>query len=270
MEMNKKLCQGHKVVQGYLDSKNPNDSWIAGNYSIAFWIINRLLQLPRHYLGLSCVLGGTGFVVRTEILKEIGWGATSLTEDLEFSIKLVLKGMRVAWAHDAIVYDEKPLTLKQSWGQRKRWMQGHSFCAVKYMKDLLIKAFKERNIRAFDIALYLIQPFVFVANGVVLFFGMFSIPGNIHLAEILSVGGLIVAFKLILVTYYNVVFIYMEKKMSPRIFKYFLAFPIYSITWLPIIVQGFIDRNKREWSHTSHTRAIDINDLEKVEVEKIG
>lgn len=28
MEMNKQLCRGHKVIQGYIDSKNPFDSWI--------------------------------------------------------------------------------------------------------------------------------------------------------------------------------------------------------------------------------------------------
>ncbi|MCX7774285.1 MAG: glycosyltransferase family 2 protein, partial [Clostridia bacterium] len=30
LEMNKQLCQGHEVVQGYLDSKNPLDTWISG------------------------------------------------------------------------------------------------------------------------------------------------------------------------------------------------------------------------------------------------
>ena len=36
-EMNNKLCEGFEVVQGYLDSKNPNDTWITGGYSISFW-----------------------------------------------------------------------------------------------------------------------------------------------------------------------------------------------------------------------------------------
>ena len=87
MEMNKHLCLGHKVVQGYLDSKNPNDTWISGNNSIAFWVSNRLIQLPRYYLGLSCYLGGTGFIIATSVLKEIGWGANSLVEDLGIFFK---------------------------------------------------------------------------------------------------------------------------------------------------------------------------------------
>ena len=79
-EMNKQLCKGHKVVQGYIDSKNPFDSWITCSYSIAFWLSNRIFQLPRYYLGLSCGLCGTGFCVETSVLKKIGWGATSLLE----------------------------------------------------------------------------------------------------------------------------------------------------------------------------------------------
>ena len=46
LEMNKQLCKGHKVVQGYIDSKNPFDSWITCSYSIAFWLSNRIFQLP--------------------------------------------------------------------------------------------------------------------------------------------------------------------------------------------------------------------------------
>ena len=35
--MNKHLCQGEEVVQGYRDIKNPTDSWIASGYGIFYW-----------------------------------------------------------------------------------------------------------------------------------------------------------------------------------------------------------------------------------------
>lgn len=41
-EINSKMQEGYKVVQGYIDSKNPNDSWITSSYSIAFWTQNRM------------------------------------------------------------------------------------------------------------------------------------------------------------------------------------------------------------------------------------
>ena len=111
LEMNKQMCRGYRVIQGYIDSKNPFDSWMTASYSIAFWTANRLYQLPRYYLGMSCGLCGTGFCVEANIIKEKGWNATCLTEDLEFTMKLALDNIYVGWAHDAIVYDEKPLTL---------------------------------------------------------------------------------------------------------------------------------------------------------------
>ncbi len=54
LEMNKQMLRGYRVIQGYIDSKNPFDSWITASYSIAFWTSNRLYQLPRSYLKMTC------------------------------------------------------------------------------------------------------------------------------------------------------------------------------------------------------------------------
>lgn len=272
MEMNKQLCLGHKVIQGYLDSKNPFDSWISGNYSIAYWISNRLFQLPRYYLGLNCALGGTGFVMSVEVLNKIGWDATCLTEDLEFSIKLVLQGMRVTWAHDAVIYDEKPLKMKQSWKQRRRWMQGHCDCATRFLKAVLVKAFTKRDKVALDLAIYLIQPFVIVANGVGFAFNMLHFFIFADYSELLTINTLLFGFLIFVLTYMNIVFVIVEGKFSKKIALYFLMFPLYSLSWVPIIIEGFIHKNKKEWVHTLHTRALDIKDVEGelTDLEKVG
>lgn len=281
MEMNKHLCMGHKVVQGYLDSKNPNDTWISGNNSIAFWVSNRLIQLPRYYLGLSCYLGGTGFIIATSVLKEIGWGANSLVEDLEFSLKLILQDLKVYWAHDAVIYDEKPLKLIQSWKQRKRWMQGHFDCTKRFYKNLLVKAIKERNLVAFDAVMYLTQPFIVVSNGIIIASGILYVLFKI-LIKLISSGlvktfiqivqylgdknTLFTALVMFASLYFCVMFVILEKKLrSFRIFKYLMMVPLYNLTWVPIIIQGFIHRKNREWSHTLHIRALDISELEQIE-----
>ena len=265
LEMNKRLCQGHKVVQGYLDSKNPNDSWVSANYSIAYWISNRLFQLPRYYLGLNCALGGTGFVMSMDVLKEIGWGATCLTEDLEFSLKLVQKNMKVSWSHEAIAYDEKPLKLSQSFRQRKRWMQGHCNCASRYLLPLLKKGLKEKDPVALDAALYLIQPFTIVASGIDLLRNCIVGLFNFDISSLCTVNTLMFICLVLIVTYINIVFVIVEGKFSKKVGFYFLLFPFYSLTWIPIIIAGFIDRNKKEWAHTEHTRGLEINDMKKIE-----
>ena len=165
IEMNSKLLEGHRVVQGYIDSKNPHDSWITECYSISFWSSNRLFQLARNNLHLSNQIGGTGFIVSTEVLKKIGWSSTCLTEDLEFTCKLILNNYKVAWCHKAIVYDEKPLTLRQSWRQRKRWMQGFTDVTIKFFMKLIRKAMVDKDFVALDCALYVVQPFVFLLFG---------------------------------------------------------------------------------------------------------
>lgn len=170
-EINSKMQEGYKVVQGYIDSKNPDDSWIAAAYSIAFWTQNRMFQLARANIGFSNQIGGTGFAIETKTLKKLGWGATCLTEDLEFSCKLVLNGEKVGWAHDAIIYDEKPLKLKQSWTQRKRWMQGFTDVASRYFFKLVKKSIMERKFYMFDCALYVLQPF---CNVITWYFSSFN------------------------------------------------------------------------------------------------
>lgn len=159
-KMNSKMCDGYEVVQCYIETKNPKDSWVTESCDISLGSTVRRLQYGRDSIGLSAQLGGTGFVLTTDVLKEMGWGATCLTEDLEFTCKLVLNGKRVGVADDAIIYDEKPLTLNDSWKQRKRWMQGFADVASRYTLKLLKKAIVDRDMIAFDCAMYVLQPFM--------------------------------------------------------------------------------------------------------------
>lgn len=320
-EMNYKLTQGCKVVQGYIDSKNPDDSWITESYSISFWATNRLFQLGRSNLGLSNQIGGTGFCVETSILKEIGWGVTCLTEDLEFTSKLVLNGYKVGWAHNAIVYDEKPLTLKQSWSQRKRWMQGFTDVASRFFFKLLKKSIKSRSFTTFDCAIYTLQPFVTLLMGVVavitllqnsnkdglnifvinsLFttdfwktiWQLFSIvqflftpfvmllekklsKAMFYVFGLYSLNVVILSHIFITPTFsqmiisnviYLLVFVVgiglVGKKKSLKLFIWYLLYGIYTLTWIPITIQGILDKNNKEWSHTKHIRQIGIQDVE--------
>lgn len=264
-EMNKQLCKGYKVVQGYIDSKNPFDSWITCSYSIAFWLSNRTYQLPRFNLGLSCVLCGTGFCLDISVLKEIGWGATCLTEDLEFTMKLSLNGIKVAWAHDAIVFDEKPLTLRQSWRQRKRWMQGHADCAYRYLVPLFKKAFKERNLAVFDCAIYLFQPirFIFIVLVSIMLRIQSFYPEMAFLTVQHVLPELVWHVFVLLQFLYGPLVVLSENKFDLRMLLGFIVYPFYCLTWIPITIQGFLSKDNKVWNHTAHTREIKIEDLEK-------
>ena len=261
-EMNSKLCQGHKIVQCYLDSKNPFDTWVTNTFSIAFWVTNRLLQLARYNTGrLSNILGGTGMCISTDVLKEFGWGATSLTEDLEFTMKALSHGVKTTWAHDAVVYDEKPLTFMQSWNQRKRWAQGQVDVAGRYFFTLITKGIRERKLMYIDAAIHLFQPaLVMIAT----FFILINLVSTFqtHYSNIFTLVMPWTGWQILsaIQFLYPVAALALDR-LPWRAYVGIILYPVFIYTWIPIVFLGFINRKDKQWSHTKHTRSINIEDV---------
>ncbi|KAF5058758.1 glycosyltransferase family 2 protein [Proteiniclasticum sp. QWL-01] len=273
-EMNKKMNQGYKVVQGYLDSKNPDDTYLTGCISMEFWISNRMLKLSRDNLGLSAQLGGTGFAVDTDILEHYGWDATCLTEDLEFTCKLCLNGYKVGWAHEAIIYDEKPLTMAASWRQRKRWMQGFADVFTQYFFPLMNKGIRTGSMIMIDCAFYSIQPILLIIFGISAGYGilynLYYLQDTIrqmallNLGRILSLKEMLYAAGQILQLLLIPFILWLDKKLSLRNLMYYALLPLYIPTWMPIAILGILHKNRKEWDHTEHVRAIHIDQIDKV------
>lgn len=261
LEMNNRLCKGEKVIQGYLDAKNPTDTWIAGTFAISFWVVNHIWHLAKYNIGLSSVLGGTGMCIATDILKQHGWGATCLTEDMEFTMKVLLKGVRTTWAHDAIVYDEKPLTFMQSWKQRKRWAQGHFDVAARYIPKLLTEGIKRRDIRLLDGVLHLLQPHFLILSTtfVALSYVYHIVP---FYTNILYMVLPIEVWSIIAVGQYVFPVLVLAKiRASWKCWFYLVFYPLFVYSWIPITFIGYLHRNDRQWSHTQHTRSLSYQDI---------
>lgn len=266
-EMNKELNKGYEVVQGNVDSKNPFDSWVSCAYSVSFWMIARLFQNARYNLGITCQLSGTGFVVSTDLLREMGWGATCLTEDMEFTAKLALRGKKVGWAHKALVYDEKPLSFMQSWNQRIRWMQGHSDVASRFAKQLFVKAIKDKDFSAFDCGIYLLQPLKILCLLFATIMTWVKVTGVVEVFELNKLFGDTQwwsAFAAVQMMYIPFIITYEKRIINAKLIWCYVTFWLYSLTWIPITVIGWLKRDNKEWSHTKHTRQITLEELEKI------
>ncbi len=261
MEMNNRLCKGEKVIQGYLDAKNPNDTWIAATFAISFWVVNHIWHLAKYNIGLSSVLGGTGMCISTDILKRFGWGATCLTEDMEFTMKVLLIGIRTTWAHDAIVYDEKPLTFKQSWNQRKRWAQGHFDVASRYIPKLITEGIRRRDIRLLDGVLHLVQPhFLILSTTFVLLSYLYHIVP--FYTNILYMVLPLEVWTVIAIGQYVFPMIVLAKiRANWKTWAYLVFYPLFVYSWIPITFLGYLHRNDRNWSHTQHTRSLSYRDI---------
>lgn len=261
LEMNSRLCKGEKVIQGYLDAKNPNDTWISSTFAISFWVVNHIWHLAKYNLGLSSVLGGTGMCISTDVLQKHGWGALCLTEDMEFTMKNLVNGIRTTWAHDAIVYDEKPLTFMQSWNQRKRWAQGHFDVASRYIPRLLYEGVRQRDIRILDGVLHLLQPhFLILSTTFVLLSYLYNIVP--FYTNVLYMVLPVQVWTLIAVGQYVFPLLVLAKIRAPwKSWLYLILYPLFVYSWIPITFLGFLHRNDRQWSHTQHTRSMSYHEV---------
>ena len=261
LEMNNRLCKGDKIIQGYLDSKNPYDTWISGTFSIAFWVIDHVWHLAKTNIGLSSVLGGTGMCITTDVIKRHGWRARCLTEDMEYTMMSLVEGIKTTWAHDAVVYDEKPLTFMQSWNQRKRWAQGQFDVAHRFIPKMFVEGIKQRDIRILDGCLHLLQPHFLIISTffiVISYIQAFVPPFYTSIYQFMP--SQIMTF-VMFGQYILPVIILLRIRVKPKAWFYLLLYPIFMYSWIPIVFLGFIHRNEHEWSHTKHTRALSYDEL---------
>ena len=272
--MNKKLCQGEEVVQGYRDIKNPTDNWITSGYALFYWTMHRFYHLARYNLGLSPLLNGTGFMVSFDIIKENnGWKTVTLTEDIEFSLQRILKGKRLGWSTEAIVYDEQPTGFKQSWSQRSRWTVGHMQCMKEYTGKLLNEAIEKKTMMNIDGFFYIIGSIpMFILTIVLLLsnFVLYAMDGMTQTELIINLlKYLIPTFVLPSIT--AVIVMALDKKPIRPMIKGLFTYPFFMGSWLLINFKCLFKR-ETSWEKIDHVRTIKISDVsEKTEktVEKV-
>ena len=260
--MNKKLCQGEEVVQGYRDIKNPADTWITAGYALFYWTMHRFYHLARYNVGLSPLLNGTGFMVKFDIIKNTGWDTITLTEDIEFSLKRIIKGRRLGWATDAIVYDEQPLTFKASWSQRSRWTVGHIQCMKTYTKDLALAVKKNKTLMNLDGLLYIVGSIPLFVATILLLLSNFAI----YLADSMTGYELFwnilkyVVPTLFLPILTAVFTMYIEKKPIKPMAKWLIYYPLFIGSWLLINLKCLFKRDTT-WEKIDHVRDIKIKEI---------
>lgn len=267
--MNKKLCQGEDVVQGYRDIKNPTDNWITAGYALFYWTMHRLYHLARYNIGLSPLLNGTGFMVKFDVVKPNGWETETLTEDIEFSLKRIIKGKKLGWATDAIVYDEQPTSFKQSWSQRSRWTVGHMQCLKKYTGELFEAVKEHKTLMNFDGFLYIAgtTPMLVITFGlIVLNCIMYAGNAMSNFEFLINILNYLVPTLLFPVATALLVMALEKKPIKPML-KGLLCYPIFMTTWIMINIKCLFKR-ETSWEKIEHVRNIKIAEVKET-TEKI-
>ena len=269
LNMNKKLCQGEDVVQGYRDIKNPTDNWITAGYALFYWTMHRLYHLARYNIGLSPLLNGTGFMVRFDVVKPNGWETETLTEDIEFSLKTIIQGKKLGWATDAIVYDEQPTSFKQSWSQRSRWTVGHMQCIKRYTGELFEAVKEHKSLMNLDGFLYIIGTTpMFVLTLILLTVNFILYAGEALTGVDLFINimnYLLPTLFLPIIT--ALIVMVLDKKPIKPMIKGIICYPAFMGTWVIINLKCLFKRETK-WEKINHVRDIKIAEVKEV-VEKV-
>lgn len=161
--MDARLARGERVIQAYYAVRDPEQGWNAGLRAVALILLHYLRPLGRMVVGGSAGLKGNGMVFAAGILRQHRWTA-SLTEDIEYHMRLILAGERATFAPDAIVWAEMPGSLGASESQHARWERGRIEMLQHYVPRLLAEAVRRPSFLLFDAAVeQIIPPFSVLA-----------------------------------------------------------------------------------------------------------
>ncbi len=255
-QMNRKLSDGHEIVTGFRNSKNFASNWVSAGSSLWFLWDSKYLNYPRHLLGISCTVSGTGFLFSRKIAEKLGgWPYHMLTEDWEFSFDQVTKGEKIAFCRQAVLYDEQPTSFIVSCQQRIRWCSGLLQVNARYMKKVL-KGIFHGNFSCFDIMFYapsyVLSVVSLVLNLVMIIHG--AITGDGIMIAVQSLGLLFLRaygmFWLI-----GVFFIVTEWKIirADALSKivHLWTFPFFTLSYVPLAAIALFYKPK--WKPIRHT-----------------
>jgi cellulose synthase/poly-beta-1,6-N-acetylglucosamine synthase-like glycosyltransferase len=111
----------YDVLQVYCSNKITLNNPLSFIYSILyeyFRAINRAFTI----LGFGSVLGGSGMRLKASIINKYGFSVSSLTDDLEYTLKLPVK---VFYLDSLQVIQEVPHSIKAMFLQLSRWLKGN-------------------------------------------------------------------------------------------------------------------------------------------------
>lgn len=267
-ELNKVFDSGYEVLTTYRNSKNFAQNWISSGYAVWFLRESRYLNGPRMSLKTSCAISGTGWAVSRRVLEDFGgWKCKLLTEDIEFTTDYVLKGGKIGYAKDAMLYDEQPYTFKQSWNQRMRWAKGFYQVVGKNGGKLIGHFFRKNGFSCYDM-MTTIAPALLVSLAMCTLDFIFSIIGLCMWdMELLSVAGRVLLgqigyFYFWLFVVGTIAVVSEWKKIHASAGRKILTlftFPLFMFTYFPIAVAALF--KNVSWVPIKHDQQITLGDV---------
>ena len=123
-EIRKAFRAGARAVQGYISPVDVPDSPAIALAAYSEVLGQRIDSRLCAWLGGSVRLRGTGMALEAKLLSEILPQVRTQVEDIELTLLVAERGVRILSVPAAVVYDPKPANLMAASRQRSRWFRG--------------------------------------------------------------------------------------------------------------------------------------------------
>lgn len=115
--------------------------------------IDTSCQVTRDAVKGAVELRGNGELIKREALEDIGgWNNYTITDDLDMSTRLHIKGWDVRFCKDTVVYEEGIMYLIPLYRQRRRWLEGTIRRYLEYFWDIMTSKKMSLRVRLDTIA----------------------------------------------------------------------------------------------------------------------
>lgn len=247
--MNYYLEEGKEVIQSS-DLVIPQPGiWSSEAIRIGFLLTNYVKPRGRKALGLPMGLRGNGMCFSIDLLKKYPWEAWSLTEDLEYGLQLLIKGVNIHFAPEAYVWAQMPVNAKNAESQRRRWEIGRHEVIRKYSLVFLKEAIRRRSLKFFDASVDLLMPpfvnmflVVLIMIGVNILLTYFNIIEGRYLImwSSLAIVGLLQLFIGLFIA-----------KADKTLYKSLFYIPVYILWKIKVYVKAFFIGRDGTWIRTT-------------------
>jgi cellulose synthase/poly-beta-1,6-N-acetylglucosamine synthase-like glycosyltransferase len=114
-----------KTIDDLLDEIDMHQSAGAELLSLEGDLFSIPYMTVKSFLDKRTSLGGTGYIIRKDILQAMGGFRNSLIDDFELSFRLFRNKYRIVFAPLSVSHDERPPGISLMLRQRSRWVKGH-------------------------------------------------------------------------------------------------------------------------------------------------
>lgn len=258
--LNNYLQSGFKIVQGRRAAKNLNSVYACLDATSEIYHNYVERELP-YRMGSSATIAGSGMAVETpvfkgylasdEIAKPIANNQVIQGEDKVLHNYAVSQGLQIAFAKDAILYDEKLTSGEQVQRQKMRWLFTY-FQNVPNALKMLWKGMVSFNPNQFLFGLFTIYPPIFTLILTAIFVAIIDV-------FVFPIGFVAISIGL-LIFGLNVLWVLAIKKAPKEIWASLWGVPLFIIKQILALLQ--INKARKDFLPTQHQVKTTIDDLQ--------